>query len=106
MARPRIDLGTAGPLLDIASYARRGPAERAHLGQDEIQLLSRTVRRTPEVMVKVLPLMLPVAVLLASMVKTTGLPEAPPVADRETIKDVPLKMTGELGWLKLMVCEA
>jgi predicted transcriptional regulator len=54
MARPRIDLGTARPLLDIASYARRGPAERLHLGQEEIQLLSRTVRRTPEVIVKVL----------------------------------------------------
>jgi len=42
-------------LLDIASYARRGPADRVHLTQEEIQLLSRTVRRTPEVMVKVLP---------------------------------------------------
>ena len=41
-------------LLDIASYARRGPADRVHLTQEEIQLLSRTVRRTPEVMVKVL----------------------------------------------------
>ncbi len=54
MARLRIDPGTARPLLDIASYTRRGPAERAHLGQEEIQVLSRTVRRTPEVMVKVL----------------------------------------------------
>jgi hypothetical protein len=54
MARLRIDLATARPLLDIASYARRGPAQRAHLGQEEIQVLSRTVRRTPEVLVKVL----------------------------------------------------
>ena len=44
----------AWPLLDIASYARRGPVDRVHLAQEEIQLLSRTVRRTPEVMVKVL----------------------------------------------------
>ena len=54
MARLRIDLGTGQPLLDIASYARRGPGERVHLSQEEIQLLSRTVGRTPEVMVKVL----------------------------------------------------
>ena len=54
MAKPRIDLDAARPLLDIGSYARRGPAERMHLGQEEILLLSRTVRRTPEVMVKVL----------------------------------------------------
>src|SRR4029077_6183554 len=44
----------ATPLLDIASYARRGPVDRVHLAPEEIQLLSRTVRRTPEVMVKVL----------------------------------------------------
>src|SRR4029077_6331944 len=44
----------ATPLLDIASYARRGPVDRVHLAQEEIQLLSRIVRRTPEVMVKVL----------------------------------------------------
>jgi hypothetical protein len=54
MARPRIDLGTARPLLDIASCARRGPEDRVHLAQEEIELLRRTVRRTPEVMVKVL----------------------------------------------------
>jgi hypothetical protein len=40
--------------LDIASYARRGPGRRDHLSQDEIELIARTVRRTPEVMVKVL----------------------------------------------------
>src|SRR5437763_674376 len=53
MPRRLIDLG-AKPLLDIASYARRGPGRRAHLSQDEIALITRTVRRTPEVMVKVL----------------------------------------------------
>src|SRR5882762_5222982 len=43
-----------GMLLDIASYARRGPGRRDRLSQDEIELIARTVRRTPEVMVKVL----------------------------------------------------
>src|SRR5580700_4382690 len=53
MPRRLFDLG-ARPLLDIASYARRGSSRRDHLPQDEIELISRTVRRTPEVMVKVL----------------------------------------------------
>jgi predicted transcriptional regulator len=53
MARRLFDLG-AKPLLDIASYARRGSNRRDHLSQSEIELISRTVRRTPEVMVKVL----------------------------------------------------
>jgi hypothetical protein len=53
MPRRPIDLG-AKPLLDIASYARRGPGRRDQLSHDEIELISRTVRRTPEVMVKVL----------------------------------------------------
>jgi hypothetical protein len=51
--RRLIDLG-AKPLLDVASYARRGPDRRDRLSQEEIELISRTVRRTPEVMVKVL----------------------------------------------------
>jgi Relaxase/Mobilisation nuclease domain len=46
--------GGARPLLDIASYGRRGPGERIRLSQDEIDLIRRTVTRTPEVMVKVL----------------------------------------------------
>src|SRR5579864_6189190 len=49
-----IDVGTGKPLLDIASYARRGPGRRDHLSHDERELIERTVRRTPEVMVKVL----------------------------------------------------
>jgi relaxase-like protein len=53
MPRRLIKLG-AKPLFDIASYARRGPGRRDHLSQDEIELISRTVGRTPEVMVKVL----------------------------------------------------
>ncbi len=54
MPRLRIDLGGGEPLLDLTSYARQGPGERVHLALEDIQLLSRTVRRTPEVMVKVL----------------------------------------------------
>jgi hypothetical protein len=42
------------PLLDIASYARRGPGHRDRLSPAEVQQIARTVRRTPEVMVKVL----------------------------------------------------
>lgn len=43
------------PLFDLLSYARRGPGRRDHLSPAEIQQIARTVRRTPEVMVKVLP---------------------------------------------------
>lgn len=39
------------PLLDIVSLARRGPNGR--LSQEEVSLVVRTLRRTPEVMVKV-----------------------------------------------------
>src|SRR5690348_13928159 len=42
------------PLLDLASYARRGLGRRDHLSQADIELIERTVTRTPEVMVKVL----------------------------------------------------
>ena len=54
MPRRLIDSGGGRPLLDVASYARRGPGRRDRLSQDEVGLISRTVRRTPEVMVKVL----------------------------------------------------
>lgn len=43
-----------GMLLDIASYARRGPGRRDRLSPAEIALIARTVYRAPEVMVKVL----------------------------------------------------
>ena len=42
------------PLFNLASYARRGPRHRDHLLPAEIAQISRTVRRVPEVMVKVL----------------------------------------------------
>src|ERR1700733_5772196 len=54
MPRLRINPGAGRPLLDLTSYARRGPAERVQPTPEEIQLIGRTVRRTPEVMVKVL----------------------------------------------------
>src|SRR5215469_4945774 len=41
-------------LFDVASYARRGPGRRDRLTPAEVALIGRTVRRTPEVMVKVL----------------------------------------------------
>lgn len=41
-------------LLDIASYARRGPGRRDRLSPAEVQQIARTVSRTPEVMIKVL----------------------------------------------------
>src|ERR1041384_5878658 len=41
-------------LHDIGSYARRGPGQRDHISPAEIDLIRRTVTRTPEVMVKVL----------------------------------------------------
>src|SRR5688500_8989599 len=43
------------PLLDIGSYARRGPGQRVHLSPAQIAQISRTVRRVPEVVVKVYP---------------------------------------------------
>jgi Relaxase/Mobilisation nuclease domain len=52
MVRRRTEVGK--PLLDIVSYARRGAVDRVHLAPEAIQLLTRTIRRTPEVMVKVL----------------------------------------------------
>jgi len=54
MSRRLIDVTGAKPLLDISSYARRGPGRRDRLSQDEVELIARTVGRTPEVMVKVL----------------------------------------------------
>jgi hypothetical protein len=42
------------PLFDLFSFARSGPARRDHLSPTEIRQIARTVRRTPEVMVKVL----------------------------------------------------
>jgi hypothetical protein len=43
------------PLFDLASYARPGPGRRDYLTPAQTQQIARTVSRTPEVMVKVLP---------------------------------------------------
>jgi hypothetical protein len=52
---PNLKISFGGqPLLDIASYARRGPGRRDRLTPGEIAHISRTVRRVPEVVVKVL----------------------------------------------------
>ena len=51
MPRRVIELEKRHPLLDIATYARRGPGAR--LSPQELELISYTARRTPEVMVKV-----------------------------------------------------
>jgi hypothetical protein len=45
-----VDLGRQKPLLDVASYGRAGPA---HITRAELEHIERTVRRTPEVLVKV-----------------------------------------------------
>jgi hypothetical protein len=54
MPKRLIDIRVGIPLLDIASYARRGPGHRDRLSPEEVQQIARTVRRAPEVVVKVL----------------------------------------------------
>lgn len=54
MPKTVLDL-RARPLLDIVSYARGGPKGSIRLSPDQIAAIERTVRRVPEVMVKVLP---------------------------------------------------
>jgi hypothetical protein len=54
MPKRLIDIRVGVPLLDIASYTRRGPGHRDRLSPAEVQQIARTARRTPEVMVKVL----------------------------------------------------
>jgi hypothetical protein len=54
MARRTFRVQAAEPLLDIGSYARRGPGRRDRLSQAQVAQISRTVKRVPEVMVKVL----------------------------------------------------
>ena len=44
-----------GPLFDPLSYGRRGPGRRDRLSPAHLQQIARTVSRTPEVMVKILP---------------------------------------------------
>jgi hypothetical protein len=55
MPKLNVSLLESRPILDLRSYARRGPGHRDRLSPMEIAQISRTVRRVPEVMVKVLP---------------------------------------------------
>lgn len=55
MSKLSVNLFEGRPLLDIASYARRGPGRRDQLSLAEVAHISRTVRRVPEAVVKVLP---------------------------------------------------
>jgi hypothetical protein len=53
MPRPTIDVRTGQALFDIVSYARRGPGRTDRLSPTQVEQVMRTVRRVPEVMVKV-----------------------------------------------------
>lgn len=55
MPKLRVSALQGRPLLDLTSYARKGPGRRDRLSPTELAQISRTVRRVPEVMVKVLP---------------------------------------------------
>src|SRR5258708_14056695 len=54
MPKTLLDLGSGRPLLDIVSHGRGGPKGSIGLSRDQIAAIDRTVRRVPEVMVKVL----------------------------------------------------
>ena len=52
---PSLRTDTLGkPLFDLRSFGRRGPGRRDHLSPADLAVIARTVRRTPEVMAKVL----------------------------------------------------
>jgi len=53
MTRHLIDLGPR-TWLDIHSYSRRGPGRRDRFSAAQLEIVARTVQRTPEVMVKML----------------------------------------------------
>jgi hypothetical protein len=53
VSRIQVRLPEAPSILDIISHARKGPGRRDHFGLAQIEQISRTVRRAPEVMVKV-----------------------------------------------------
>jgi hypothetical protein len=54
MPKRVIDVSRSWPFLDLASHGRRGPGGGGHLAPQDVAAIARTVRRTPEVMVKVL----------------------------------------------------
>lgn len=53
MPKRLLSLRDGLPLLDLSSYARRGPNRRDRLSPAQVEQVARTVRRVPEVMVKV-----------------------------------------------------
>jgi hypothetical protein len=55
MPKTLLDLRAGRPLLDLISHGRGGPRGSIHLSAGQIAAIDRTVRRVPEVMVKVLP---------------------------------------------------
>src|SRR5882724_6339591 len=55
MPKTLLDLRAGRPLLDLISHGRGGPKGSIGLSSDQIAAIDRTVRRVPEVMVKVLP---------------------------------------------------
>ena len=54
MPKPLVSLPADAPWLDLGSYARQGPGRRDRLSPAHIAVISRTVRRTPEVVIKML----------------------------------------------------
>ena len=55
MPKRLVDVRSGPALFNIVSYGRGGPGRSSGLSIGQIELISRTVSRTPEVMVKVLP---------------------------------------------------
>jgi hypothetical protein len=55
MPKTLLSITGSRPLLDLVSYGRGGPRGSIGLSSDQIAAIDRTVRRVPEVMVKVLP---------------------------------------------------
>jgi hypothetical protein len=55
MLKSPLEIRSARPVLDIVSYGRQGPKGTVALSAAQIDEINRTVRRVPEVMVKVLP---------------------------------------------------
>ena len=54
MARHPVRIGGGGqPALDLVSYGRRGPGRPERFAPEQVAQIARTVRRAPEVMVKV-----------------------------------------------------
>lgn len=54
MARHLIEVDSGRGWFDIGSYGRRGPGRRDRFSAAQIEFISRTVHRAPEVMVKML----------------------------------------------------